>query len=176
MAVFNTYSDSANTAIRAFLTKVGAYYNEEKKFDTSNGKGKIIWETIKKDFNNSCCYCGKQSDQLTMEHLIMINRSEFGLHHPGNVVPCCKQCNKRLRNPDKTPMKWVNHLKVIAGTEHQARFDMIENHIKKYHYPNLTKKEIKTIKVIAESLYRNIVSEGDKSFNLYIELRKEFLD
>ncbi|VVB76012.1 Uncharacterised protein [uncultured archaeon] len=176
MAVFNTYSDSANTAVRAFLTKVGAYYNGGKKFDTSNGKGKLIWETIKKEFNSSCCYCGKQSDQLTMEHLIMINRSEFGLHHPGNVVPCCKQCNKRTKKTDKTPMHWVDHLKVIAGKDYEHRLQIIGGHIKKYQYPKLTENEIKTIKVIAESLYKNIVSEGDKSFELYIALRKEFLD
>ncbi len=175
MAVFNTYNDAANTAVRAFLTKVGAYYYKGKKFDTSNGHGKRIWESIKSDFGNSCCYCGKTNEPLGMEHLVMFNRTEFGLHHPGNVVPCCKNCNKRTRGKDKKPMDWRSHLKVISGPHYEQRLRKIEFHIKKYEYPDLSNTEIKTIKVIAESLYRHIIAEGDKSFVLYAELRKEFL-
>ena len=37
MAIYNTASDYANTAIRAFLTKVGEYYLD--KFNTGSGKG-----------------------------------------------------------------------------------------------------------------------------------------
>jgi hypothetical protein len=55
------------------------------------------------------------------------------------------------------------------------KLNKIELHIKHYNYPVLSDEEIKAIKVIAESLYSNIVSEGEKSFKLYNELRKEFL-
>lgn len=41
MAVYNTSSDSANTAVRAFLTKVGEYY-WGKSFNTGSGKSKKI--------------------------------------------------------------------------------------------------------------------------------------
>lgn len=175
MASFNTFYDSANTGIRAFLTKVGALYNKGKKFDTTTGQGKKTWEQIKKEFNNSCCYCGEKTDQLTMEHLIMINRADYGLHHPGNVVPCCRKCNKRLRDSNKKILTWREQLKQIAGNNFQTRLKKIEQHIKKYNYPNLTNQEIKTIKVIAESLYENIITEGEKAYKLYENLRKEFL-
>jgi 5-methylcytosine-specific restriction endonuclease McrA len=175
MASFNTFSDASNTSVRAFLTKVGAFYNDNKKFDTTSGKGKQIWETIKTDFNHTCCYCGKKSDSLTMEHLIMINRTEFGLHHPGNVVPCCRTCNKRIRNKDKSFANWETHLKHIARENFKVRFNKIKTHMDKYKYPDLTDEEIKTIKVIAESLYKNISTEGEKAYSLYLNLREEFL-
>ena len=41
MAVYNTDSDSANTAVRAFLTKVGEYYLNET-FNTTSSKKKHI--------------------------------------------------------------------------------------------------------------------------------------
>ncbi len=175
MASFNTFFDSANTAVRAFLTKVGALYNDDKKFDTTTGEGKEIWAKIKLEFGNACCYCGKKTDQLAMEHLIMMNRAEYGLHHPGNVIPCCKHCNKRLRGDDKKPLSWEMHLKKIAGKNFNKRLQKIKQHIKKYRYPDLTAEEIKAIKVIAESLYKNITIEGNKSYELYENLRKEFL-
>ncbi len=37
----------------------------------------------------------KKFIKLQIEHLIMFNRQEFGLHHPGNVVPVCSNCNNR---------------------------------------------------------------------------------
>ena len=42
--------------------------------------------------------CNQADVRLQIEHLVMINRAEFGLHHPGNVVPICKECNKRQKH------------------------------------------------------------------------------
>jgi hypothetical protein len=173
MTNFNTDSDSANSAVRAFLTKVGAFYNQGKKFNTSTGKGKIIWEKIKEEFENSCCYCGKKL-KLTMEHLIMFNRIEYGIHHPGNIVPCCSECNKRIKKNGKY-LSWKEHLKTRSRKNYKKRLKKIEEHITKYNYPKLTPEEIKTIKVIAESLYNHTKNEGEKSFDLYCKLREEFL-
>lgn len=175
MAVHNTFSDASNTAVRAFLTKVGSLY-WGKDFNVSTGEGKKTWERIKIEFSGSCCYCGKKTPDLTMEHLIMFNRSEYGLHHPGNVVPCCKACNKRGKKNNDETMSWREHLKSIAKNDYDVRSRRIENHIKKYNYPNLTENEIKAIRVIAGSLYRNIGLEGEKSYTLYEHLRKEFLN
>ena len=89
MATYNTPSDSANTAIRAYLTKVGEHYLGHG-FNTGSGKGLKIWKKIKEViFDGQCVYCGSQDEKLTVEHLIMFNRTEYGLHHPGNIVPCC---------------------------------------------------------------------------------------
>lgn len=51
MAVYNTSSDSANTAIRAFLTKVGEHY-WGKSFNTGSGKSKKIFDRKKKIQNH----------------------------------------------------------------------------------------------------------------------------
>jgi len=109
MAVYNTASDSANTAIRAFLTKVGEHYLGHS-FNTGNGKDKTLWLSIRDNNFNSCCaYCGEKSEQLQIEHVLMFNRAEFGLHHPGNTIPCCKSCNKRERLNDKSYCNWEQH-------------------------------------------------------------------
>lgn len=103
MALYNTYADAANTAVRAFLTEIGEYY-WGKSFNTSSGKAKKDWETIRDQiFSGECAYCGKSDSKLQMEHLIMFNRTEFGLHHPGNIVPSCKECNSRSK-------KWTEHI------------------------------------------------------------------
>jgi hypothetical protein len=175
VASFNTFSDSSNTAVRAFLTKVGGFYNEGKKFDTTNGIGKVIWKKIKEDFDNSCGYCDSKTENLTMEHLVMMNRYEYGLHHPGNVMPCCKDCNKRLRDKNKKMISWKNHLKKISGKNFEKKLKKIEKHMEQYRYPCLSEVETKAIKVIAESLYQNITLEGNKAYGIYLELRKEFL-
>ena len=46
MTIYNTSSDSANTMIRAFLTKIGEEYLGHS-FNTGSGKGKEIWTRIK---------------------------------------------------------------------------------------------------------------------------------
>ncbi len=57
MTVYNTGADSANTAVRAFLTKVGEFYLG-RAFNTASGKGKADWERIKeKVFQGRCAYC-----------------------------------------------------------------------------------------------------------------------
>lgn len=41
-----------------------------------------------------CYYCQKKFDpkELTMDHIVPIARG--GQTKPGNVVPCCRECNK----------------------------------------------------------------------------------
>lgn len=79
MAIYNTPSDSANTAVRAFLTKVGEYYLTHS-FNTGSGKGKALWVSIRdNDFEGCCAYCGEKSDKIQIEHVLMFNRTEYGL-------------------------------------------------------------------------------------------------
>jgi len=48
MSIYNTTFDSANTAVRAFLTKVGEYYLG-RSFNTSSGQAKKDWLIIKNE-------------------------------------------------------------------------------------------------------------------------------
>ena len=88
MTTYNTSADSANTNVRAFLTKVGEFYLR-RNFNTSSGWGRGQWERIKTEtFDSRCAYCHNKG-KLHIEHLIMFNSEQCGLHHPGNIVPCC---------------------------------------------------------------------------------------
>ena len=179
MTVYNTGSDSANTAVRAFLTKVGEFYLG-RNFNTSSGAGRADWIRIRDEvFQEKCSYCKDASSKLQIEHLIMFNRKEFGLHHPGNVVPVCSNCNNR-RVEEGIYINWEKQLKTICQekseiTKFKKRKDKIKKHIKKEKYPQLSKEEQNAIRVIAESLHSNTKSELDKSIELYKELDKAFV-
>jgi len=181
MAIYNTASDAANTAVRAFLTKVGEFYLG-RSFNTGSGKGKADWERIRDSvFNGQCAYCGVSGQSLQIEHLLMFNRTEYGLHHPGNIVPCCKACNKRERKEDKSYTNWQEHLEAVCNRQGESalaesRKQKIENSISDEGYPDLDDKEQHAIRVIANSLYENIKSESNKSLELYKQLDEAFVE
>ena len=177
MAIYNTSSDAANTAVRAFLTKVGEFYLG-RSFNTSSGYGKETWLRIKNEvFDGRCAYCDRNFVSLQIEHLVMFNRSEYGLHHPGNIVPCCKECNKRTKDSNGHYLNWRDHLKVICKQkdEFKRRESRISKNIQDENYPTLNEKEQHAIRVIANSLYENIKNESNKSLSLYKELDEVFV-
>ncbi len=182
MAVYNTESDAANTAVRAFLTKVGEFYLGQS-FNTGSGNGKVIWETIKNEFfENKCAYCDTRDVPLQIEHILMFNRKEYGLHHPGNTIPSCKDCNNRSKDDSGNYLPWDAHLRQICSKrgeleKFEERKHRIENHMRnsRFKYPELETAEKNSIRVIAESLYENIKLEIKKSLALYEELDKSFV-
>jgi 5-methylcytosine-specific restriction endonuclease McrA len=177
VAINSTPSDSANTAVRSFLTAVGQKYYEEV-FATNSGKGKVTWGEIVKNFDGVCAYCNTPGKLIQVEHLVMFNREQCGLHHPGNCVPCCKECNTRKRDPNKNYLSWEKQLlEICEGKKLKAykdRHAKISSHIQKYKYPDFSIEEKNAIRVIAESLYENVKIEAKKSLDLYNELHKLF--
>lgn len=110
----------------------------------------------------------------------MFNRTEYGLHHPGNIVPCCRGCNKRERNDDKTYTNWVEHLKLICIQKNELKLFKdrklrIETSMMDEKYPNLNEEEQHAIRVIPNSLYENIKNESAKSLDLYKQLDQAFV-
>ncbi len=182
MALYNTPYDAANTAVRAFLTKIGEYYLE-RSFNTSSGLAKKDWLKIRDEIFEGCCaYCGVSGVKLQMDHLIMFNRQEFGLHHPGNIAPACSPCNKRTKNNNRKYNSWENHLSIICERNKSKeqffdRWKRIKQHIDEgdFAYPKLTEGESKAIKIIASNLYERIKTEFESSIELYQELDKEFI-
>lgn len=182
MAIYNTDSDAANTAVRAYLTKVGEFYLGSA-FNTSTGKAKTVWRKIQTDVFAGCCaYCGEAAEKMTIEHLIMFNRTDFGLHHPGNIVPACKECNQSRRVQNGRYPLWEEQLRqrcettntVAAFPERKRR--ILDHHTKgEFAYPKLTKEESSAIKVIAESIYRSVQMEIEKGLGLYKRLDAEFV-
>jgi len=182
MAIHNTSYDAANTAVRAFLTKVGAKY-WGRSFNTGSGSGETIWLKIRdKIFGGKCCYCGSSSTKLQIEHLVMFNREEYGLHHPGNVAPVCGECNKRGKDGNGKHLSWEAHLRDVCSRANdmqnfESRKIKILNHIEKgeFAYPKLTPNEKHSIRVIAESLYHNITTETENSLMLYEKITEAFV-
>jgi hypothetical protein len=175
MTVYNTPSDAANTAVRSFLTSVGEHYLGRS---FKGERGKAIWQQICHDFDGACAYCGTLGP-VQVEHLIMFNRTEYGLHHPGNTVPVCNPCNKRSKHADGHFMTWEQHLaKVCCGSNSEpylTRYAKILGHIAKYNYPALSEQERHAIRVIAESLYDNIKGEAEKALAMYRKLDAAFV-
>ncbi len=66
------------------------------------------YEIFNRD-HNTCQYCGKQSRQLTLDHVIP--RYRGGQHTWENVVSACVPCNRRKagRTPQEAGMK-LSHL------------------------------------------------------------------
>ena len=171
-------SDASNTMIRAFLIKVGEFHLSHS-FDVGNGLGKKKWIKIKNEtFNNSCAYCEKKetdSEKLTIDHLIGLNRDECGLHHPGNVVPACRSCNSSKKKKDKkvkVNRAWIDHLEDICLTidDYKKRKKRIMDHISSEDYPKLTDDELNALKAVAAHLYLTVQSELEKSLNLFKEI------
>lgn len=184
MATYNTQFDSANTAVRAFLTRLGEHYFGKSFNTTSKGQAKLIWEKIRDDiFGGLCAYCGKSASKLQMDHLIMMNRTEYGLHHPGNVVPSCSKCNTRSKDKSKCYNKWEDHLLYICERENEKdlfaeRWKKIRDHINEgeFAYPKLSSEEKKAIQIIVENLYSSIKNEFDKALELYKKLDESFAE
>ncbi|MBA7478644.1 hypothetical protein ES707_14072 [subsurface metagenome] len=180
MSIYCTSADAANTAVKAFLIRVGEYYLK-RQYNTGSGEAGRDWQRIKDDiFKGRCAYCGEECTNPQMEHLIMFNRKELGLHHPGNMVPVCEPCNKRRKNTNNDYITWEEQLQRICNEKAQEdkiseRCEKILLHIKKEGYPNLSRDEKEVIRVIAESLYSNIQLEAEKSLKLYLQLHEAFV-
>ncbi len=131
---------------------------------------------IQASFRNRCAYCDIKEESLKgnlqREHLISFNKDAGGLHHPGNIVPCCAGCNKR-RKEDGQEVKWKTHLMdVVKRDGHsipalERRQKRIEDHIKNYEYPDLTDNEVAAIRTIARSLYEAVSTEVKRGTDLY---------
>lgn len=62
-----------------------------------------------------CYYCGRKvrPQELTMDHIVPIIRG--GRSRKGNVVPACKECNKKKKY--MLPLEWEEYLKRLREEE-----------------------------------------------------------
>jgi len=92
------------------------------------------WETIKEDFNNCCCYCGKEL-KLTQEHFVPLSKGGEYTHN--NIVPSCISCNSSKYDKDfftwypkfrhyskKRETKIVSYLHYNKQNEQQLAFTL----------------------------------------------------
>jgi hypothetical protein len=62
------------------------------------------WLAILAEANGHCAYCGKQTEHLTLDHVIPLSKG--GQHSANNVVPACGHCNDS--KGIKTVEEWVS--------------------------------------------------------------------
>ena len=133
-------SDAANAAIRAVLTALGEEYHatHPSKVFGPTRFGKKLWGEIKAGFKNRCAYCDRRFGKLLkaqQDHLVPINKDACGLHHPGNVVPCCRACQDR-----EFPLQpWDRHLRNRWPNPRTLaqRQRFIESHVAIWGYPKM---------------------------------------
>ena len=72
-------------------------------------------EIFRRD-HDTCQYCGKETQQLTLDHVIP--RYRDGQHTWENVVSACVSCNRRKagRNPQEAGMKLIRQPSQPRGT------------------------------------------------------------
>lgn len=174
MPIYNTASNAANTAVRAFLTKIGEEYLGQR-FDIMSGSGKEHWARISEEvFEGKCAFCGTASNSLPMVHLVMLNKQECGLHHPGNVVPCCAFCSRRQYDSDscrrftwKEQLAYIFRYRGLSADDIEQQREKIIHHIVREDYPIVRCEQLSALKVVTENLYERVAGELEQSVALF---------
>lgn len=177
-------ADASNTAVRAFLWKAGAKV-WKSNFNVKSASGAKIWEKIRHGvFKDMCAYCGVSGEEkgLTIDHLDMINREQVGIHHPGNVAPCCKKCQTRKR-VEEGRETWEEVLRRRCEEtdtlgEFETRRDRIADHMHEGEYamPELSEGTLSALRLICERLYNNTSREVNDSTRLYESILDSFVE
>ena len=176
-------SDASNMAVRFLLRKAGAVHLDSM-YDHTSSWGKEAWEDIVSNvFSGRCAYCGRVGQQLQVEHLHMINRTQLGIHHPGNTVPSCKGCNKRTRLAGNQFADWEKHLESICAERNETdKFEerriRIANHMQEgdYKLPWTSDSAQNAVRMITDELYNDISEECRKALRRYERLLRTFVD
>jgi hypothetical protein len=144
-------SDLSNTAIRIFLQEVGSFYDTERGLQPFKPTSLQRIE-VHKYFDGCCAYCGEMlnPDLATLDHLVPLNRTSLGLHAWGNVVSCCRHCNKEKHSKD-----WTSFLQFKAGRQFISRRNRILKFVDFYGYrPELG------LHTVAQNLYEDVGEVG----------------
>lgn len=143
-------SDVSNAALRIFLQRVGAFYDQARGLEEYRSQ-RPQKQCLLEFFKHSCCYCGTELTLETMceDHLVPMNKDALGLHAWGNVVPACNACNKK-----KHFGSWPTYLHAACRGDKDLlvlRSDRITAFLDRYGYePKLRLREI------AGNLYEDV--------------------
>lgn len=98
MTIYNTSADAANTAIRAFLTRVGEYYLS-RSFNTGSGKAKDDWNRIKLTFSKVGVHIVvKNARILRWNTLLCLIGQSLAFITPVILFPSASPATKDSRN------------------------------------------------------------------------------
>lgn len=80
------------------------------------------WEFAVKYFGGQCCYCGKQMDKLTKDHIKPLR--EGGALTRVNVIPCCGSCNSSKK--DNEMESWYRTQGFFSEYRQQKIYDYVQ--------------------------------------------------
>jgi len=76
---------------------------------------KGYWKMVKNErrqlFDGECAYCSKQLNKPTLDHFIPWSKG--GRHHPHNLIPSCRECNRK--KGDQSPEYWYKKQKFYSS-------------------------------------------------------------
>jgi hypothetical protein len=177
-------ADASNTAVRYLLRKAGSFHLQGM-YNHKSSWGKDAWSGIVTDtFSSECAFCGVKAayyeGKFELEHLEGLNKTELGLHHPGNTVPVCKACNKRTR-VDGRFANWEEHLrKVCSDRGEDDKFEDRHNRIWKHMNEGTWKLPMRSdeakngLRRTAKYLYEDISNAAKTAVERYEDLKREF--
>ena len=178
-------SDSSNNAVRYLLRKAASFHLKSM-YNHKTSWGKDAWDEIVTEvFSSECAFCGINaafySKAFELEHIFGLNRTELGLHHPGNTVPVCKECNNR-KKVKNIQIHWEEHLENVCkekGEEDKIEYrrKRINDHMNegKWRLPVWSDSEREEIRRYAEDLYEDISDLCNKAVTRYSRLKKSDL-
>ncbi len=127
-----------NAVIRFILGQLG-----DEQFSAAD------WDDVITSFGNSCAYCGAKGE-LSMDHVVPINKQKLGEHRIGNLVPACRRCNAQKGSTD-----FQNFL-----TGDPSRITAIEAHMAKHSYTPIG--DHKNISLILDIAHQEIRQLADR--------------
>ena len=80
------------------------------------------WETVLKEFDYKCAYCGNDED-LEQDHLVPVNKG--GTYTVENIVPACRHCNASKGSKDA--FKWYKEQSFYS----EERCKHLRKHLRK---------------------------------------------
>lgn len=100
---------------------------------------------------------------MTVDHLIMFNREQYGLHHLSNGAPSRQKCNTQTKDKKGVYVDRRSHLRAVCDRNRESaqfgeREAVIEEHMKngQYKHAILSRSEEDSIRIIAESIYTSV--------------------
>lgn len=112
--------------VNGFLIGRIAKNNKDNWIDLSGyNHNNIEFEKTKREFNNSCAYCGKENCYLVPEHIIAQSKDNTS-NLIYNIIPSCRDCNKNKYIEDISI--WYKQQKFYS----EERLNKIREHWAKY--------------------------------------------
>ena len=74
---------------------------------------RLQWEERKAQFGNRCAYCGRKSKLLTPDHYVPLSRG--GTNLIDNIVPACRDCNRRKWSFDPSGFKFIHRAQMVLA-------------------------------------------------------------